>query len=350
MAPWGRGFYPFPRKALDDRRNILRGVYEENLVMLGRGRLPLAQRKSPAVKRFLMYMAPCLLAFLFHGQYRGTPSPSKPLAISKGLRPPRVAEPLLESRANVSELKSFENSGSVSLSRMLALGIKRIVIDAGHGGTDIGTTGKMGTQEKEITLDIAKRLKARLVEKGFSLSMTREDDSLVPLQGRVAFAREAKADVFISIHVNSLPGLPTNVIETYYFGPSKDEKTLRLAERENTGSEYGLSDFREIVEKLGKTMKLQESSELAKSIQTNLFQNSMKLNQSIKNNGVKRAPFVVLLGLDVPSVLAEVSCLSNLREERDLNSEVHRENVAGYLAAGIFSYLNKRSLKNDTKR
>lgn len=353
MIPWRNGFHPFRRKVLDDRRSILRGVYEENLAILGRGgRPPLERTRSYRLKRTLLYTAACLLGFLINGQYRGTTSPTEPAAnISRAPRRPPVTEPSPESSANVSEFKSFENSGNVSLSRMLDLGIKKIVIDAGHGGTDSGTIGKMGTREKDITLDIAKRLKAHLIENGFSLiSMTREDDSFVPLQERVAFAREAKADLFISIHVNSLPDQPINVVETYYFGPSKDEKTLRLAVQENTGSEYGLSDFRAIVEKLGKTMKLQESRELAKSIQSNLFLNSMKANQYIKNRGVKRAPFVVLLGLDVPSVLAEVSCLSNAQEERDLNSETHRENVAGYLADGIFSYLNKRSLKNDSRR
>ncbi len=170
------------------------------------------------------------------------------------------------------------------------------------------------------------------------------------VQKRVALAREAKSDLFLSIHVNSLPNRPINVIETYYFGPSSDEKTLKLVEQENAGSEYGLSDFRDVVERLSKTMKLQESKEFAESIQANLFLNSRKRTEDIKNYGVKRAPFAVLLGPDVPSVLAEVSCLSNPEEERELNSETHRENIAGYLAAGIFNYLNKGALKNESKK
>ena len=140
------------------------------------------------------------------------------------------------------------------------------------------------------------------------------------------------------------------MVETYYFGPSNDEKILRLAQQENAGSEYGLNDFKEVVEKLGKTMKLQESKELAQSIQTKLFLNSRKHSEDIKNFGVKRAPFVVLLGVDVPSVLAEVSCLSNSEEERELNSKTHRENIATYLAAGIFDYLNKGAFPHEAKR
>ncbi len=256
-----------------------------------------------------------------------------------------------EDTTNASEFNAFINSPNVSLIRMLGLKIKTIMIDAGHGGSDTGTIGKMGTKEKDITLDIAKRLKAHLVKRDLHhVLMTRENDSSVPLLERVTLVREAKADLFISIHLNYLPKKNTNIIETYYFGPSDDKKTLSLAQQENAGSEYGLSDFREVVEMLGKTMKLQESKELAESIQTHLFLNSRKHSENIQNHGVKRAPFVVLLGVDIPSVLVEVSCLSNGEEERELNFESHRENIARYLTAGIFDYLNKGALTYEAKR
>jgi len=346
--------HPFRKKKVDQRGSILRGVFEENLAIVGRGRgsRPTLQRtRTFRLKRLLFYAAACSVGFLINGPYRGTTSPSIGNVPRPAPAPARAPESAKESTPNIAEIRSFETSGNVPLGSMLDLSVNKIVIDAGHGGNDSGTIGQMGTREKDITLDVAKRLKAHLIENGFSqISMTRQNDSFVALQDRVAFAKEAKADLFISIHVNYLPHDPSNAIETYYFGPSKDEKTLRLAAQENAGSEYGLSDFKEIVENLGKTMKLQESRELARSIQTNLFLNSIKKNQSIQNNGVKRAPFVVLLGLDVPSVLAEVSCMSNAQEERDLNSETHRENVAGYLADGIFGYLNKRSYKNGSRR
>jgi N-acetylmuramoyl-L-alanine amidase len=234
---------------------------------------------------------------------------------------------------------------------MLGLKIRRIMIDPGHGGSDPGCVGKMGTMEKNVTLDIARRLRARILKDShYHVRMTREGDTSVPLHKRIAIAQQAKADLFISIHVNSLPDMPTNIIETYYFGPSNDERTLKLAEEENAGSEYGLSDFKEVVERLGQTMKVQESKELAASIQANLFLNSRKHTEDIKNYGVKRAPFVVLLGLDVPSVLVEVSCLSNPEEERELNSEAHREHIAAYLAAGVFNYLDKGALGYEAKR
>ncbi len=338
------------KNQLKIRQDVLRGVYEENLHILGRGRPTLSRRGSFPLKRILLYAVAFLFPFLMHGQYMGTSFSPAELPANMSANSPPTTHISSESTATF-EFRPFVDNDNVSLSRMLGLGIRSIMIDPGHGGTSSGTIGKMGTLEKDITLDIAKRLKAHLLKSSrYMVRMTREDDSSVSLQKRIALAREAKADLFISIHVNSLPNKPINVIETYYFGPSNDEKTLKLAKQEIAGSEYGLSDFKEVVEKLGKTMKLQESKEFAESIQVNLFLNSRKHSEDIKNYGVKRAPFVVLLGLDVPSVIAEVSCLSNLEEERELNSEMHRENIAGYLAAGIFNYLNKGALKNEAKR
>jgi N-acetylmuramoyl-L-alanine amidase len=288
------------------------------------------------------------------GQYRGSSFSPPELTANMGTTPyllPMASVSSEGKEVNTSEFNAFETRRNVPLSHMLGLKIRTIMIDPGHGGTDPGTLGKTGTMEKDIALDIAKRLKAHLVQSGWTHALlTREDDSFVPLQKRVALAGEAKADLFISIHLNYLPRKPINIIETYYFGPSDDKETLRLAEQENAGSEYGLSDFREIMEKLAKTMKLQESKEFAKSIQANLFLNSRKHKGNVQNYGVKRAPFVVLLGVDVPAVLAEVSCLSNEEEEQELNTETHRENIATYLAAGIFDYLNKGAFAHEAKR
>ena len=326
------------------RQNILRGVYEENLSLLGRGRPPLSRPRIFTPKRIFLCAVALLIVFFAYGQYVGTSSSrvELPEDMSGVLLPILRADGSLGSGEKTSDFSTLSNTGNLPLRRMLGLRIRRIMIDAGHGGSDPGTIGKMGTMEKEITLDIAKRLKSHLAEGGrYDVSMTREDDSSVPLHERVTLARKAKADLFISIHVNHHPNSPINMVETYYFGPSNDERTLKLARQENAGSEYGLSDFKEIVEKLGTTMKFQESKELAQSIQTKLFLNSRKHSEDIRDYGVKRAPFVVLLGVEVPSVLVEVSCLSNSEEERELNSESHRENIATYLGAGIFHYLNK---------
>ena len=359
------------KNELKARQNILRGVYEENVFMLSRGR-PALSLKKHSLKRVLLLAGLCFFTVMMPGQHTDSSfAPSEPTAniktspvlfpatgISMELTPVigeysplPEADVSTEGTANISELSAFLNSRNVSFSRMLGLKIKTIMIDPGHGGAASGTIGKMGTKEKDITLDIAKRLQAHLIRSGrYHVVMTREDDSTVSLQKRVALAQEARADLFISIHLNYLPHKPTNIIETYYFGPSTDEKTLRLAQKENAGSEYGLSDFKEVMERLGKTLKLQESKEFAESIQANLFLNSRRDSEDIQNHGVKRAPFVVLLGVDVPAVLAEVSCLSNSEEERELNSESHRENIARYLAAGIFDYLNKGAVTHEAKR
>ena len=381
-------FVFFGKNEYKIRKNILRGVYEENLSIFSRGHPALSRRGSFPLKKILLSAVLCVLAVLVHGQHTGSlfapkqisdarvplaslPEPTEPAADRNDATSPLSAAAISaestlridnyrllptpgissESIANNSEFVAFLNNRKGSFSRMLGLKIKTIMIDPGHGGSASGTIGKMGTMEKDVTLDIAKRLKAHLIKSGrYRVLMTREDDSTVPLEKRVSLTQEAKADLFISIHLNYLPRRPTNIIETYYFGPSNDEKTLKLAQQENAGSEYGLSDFKEIMEKLGKTMKLQESKKLAESIQANLFLNSRKHSEDIQDHGVKRAPFVVLLGVDVPAVLAEVSCLSNLEEEEELSSESHRENIARYLAAGIFDYLNKGALSHEAKR
>jgi N-acetylmuramoyl-L-alanine amidase len=348
------------------RREIFQGIYEENLRILGKAGPTRPRRKPFPSRKVVLFVAVCLSAILVHSQYMGPSfSPAEMTGsqetsllqdpaseASVDLLPPLpMTVASTEQGPSTSEFKAFENGRNVPLSRMLGLKIRTIMIDPGHGGTDPGTIGKMGTKEKDITLDIARRLRTLLVQSGRTrVLLTRDDDSTVPLTRRVALAQEAKTDLFISVHLNYIPQQPINIIETYYFGPSDDKKTLKLAEQENRGSEYGLSDFREIMEKLGKTMKLQESREFAKSIQANLFLNSRKHSEDIQNHGVKRAPFVVLLGVDVPAVLAEVSCLSNREEEQELNSESHRENIATYLASGIFDYLNKGALIHEARR
>ena len=345
--------YYLRRKELKMRRDILRSVYEDNLVILGRGRTVLAKRRNLLRNKYLFAALLCIIAIMLNGRQLNISF--SPTELTAQTQMPNTAPAPHESRpeepSNPAELSSVAGSQTVPLSRMFGLKIKTIMIDAGHGGSDSGTIGKMGTKEKDVTLDIARRLRQYLVtNSNYRVLMTREDDSTVHLNRRVEIARTAKADLFISIHLNYLPQKPINMVETYYFGPSTDAKILRLAEQENAGSEYGLSDFRAIVEKLGKTMKLQESREFAESIQSSMVLNSRRQNNSIQDFGVKRAPFVVLLGVEVPSVLAEVSCLSNREEEMELQNEKHRENIARYLVLGIFDYLNKGDLAHEAKR
>jgi N-acetylmuramoyl-L-alanine amidase len=249
---------------------------------------------------------------------------------------------------NVLEYSNFFDNSNPPLSKLFGLEVKTIIIDPGHGGEDSGAIGKKGTMEKDITLDIAKRLRDRLSRyRNYQIFMTREEDITLPLNKRVEFANSAKADLFISIHVNYLPHKPINIIETYYFGPYSDNKTLKLTERENKGSQYRLVDFKDIIQNIGNTMKLQESKMLANLIQKSLFENIRRQGRDVIDFGIKRAPFVVLLGVDMPSVLTEVSCLSNREEENKLNTKEYRKKIASYLEEGIVKYLNKNNSKGD---
>ncbi|MGD2083045.1 MAG: N-acetylmuramoyl-L-alanine amidase [Chromatiales bacterium] len=237
---------------------------------------------------------------------------------------------------------AFLRDSKVPIADLFGLEVHTIVIDPGHGGTDPGATGAGGLEEKEVTLDIARRLRERLGAYGnIRVLLTREDDSRISLKERVAFAKARGADLFVSIHVNALPVDRIAMIETYYFGPHQDEQTLKLAERENDGSEFAVGEFKEIIAKIGDTMKTQESKVLATSIQRNLFRNLKRRNQDLVSWGIKTAPFVVLLGVDVPSVLAEVSCITNPDEEQRLATEGYRDEIAGYLEKGIVGYLRK---------
>lgn len=345
------------KRELRVREGILRGVYEDNLRIIGKHSATLSGKPSFFLKKMFLFFSIALLTILGQGNYlnlslfpekQTTAGLITQISSPLGIESQRMPD---EKSVNPSDYKAFLSGREIPLSRMFGLEVKTIMIDPGHGGSDSGTTGKMGTKEKDITLYIAKRLRERLKKYGhYNVLMTREQDITLPLNKRVELAGLSKTDLFISIHLNYLPFRPINIIETYYFGPSPDAKTLKLAEQENAGSQYGLSDFKEIIEKIGETLKLQESKELAASIQKNLFLNSKKHDGNVHNFGTKRAPFVVLLGVDVPAVLTEVSCLSNRDEEIELNSESHRENIARYLEAGILDYLNKGEVSYEAKR
>lgn len=249
-------------------------------------------------------------------------------------------------RSTPSQYQSFLNNAQTPISRIFGLKVKTIIIDPGHGGKDPGAVGKLGTLEKDITLDIGLKLRKRLNQyRDYQILMTREEDIHLSLEDRILFANTHQADIYISIHVNYIPSRPTNSIETYYFGPNSDKNTLTLVEQENRGTQYTLSDFRDIIQKIGNTIKTQESNLLALCIQKSLYQNISKQHRESQDWGVRKAPFIVLLGVDIPSVLSEVTCLSNHLEEKKLNQEPYREEIAGFLEEGIAVYLNKKNNK-----
>jgi N-acetylmuramoyl-L-alanine amidase len=232
------------------------------------------------------------------------------------------------------------------MAELFNLRVQTIVIDPGHGGIDPGATGQLGLREKDVALDIARRLRDKLAASGdYRVLLTREQDRKVFLKERVAFAKQNRADLFISIHVNSLPAGSgsLNYVETYYFGPHSDQRSLDLAEKENRDSDYVMGDFREVIARIGDTLKTEESRDLANSIHRHLFNDLKRINHGISDAGSKTGPFMVLLGVDVPSVLVEVSCISNKAEEARLGRPEYRDSVADFLKTGIVEYLERRS-------
>jgi N-acetylmuramoyl-L-alanine amidase len=256
-----------------------------------------------------------------------------------------------EDKAHVQEYVNLISQSQIPIKKMFGLSVKTIIIDAGHGGDDPGAIGKLGVKEKDITMDIARTLKSRLEAGGaYRVLLSRQDDKFISLKARTVLANKSGADLFISIHVNFVPSPALDMVETYYFGPSKTDISMQLAEKENEGSDFSMSDYNQIIKKLSNTMKFQESRLFAQSIQHNLFKNMRAVSGDVMDHGVKRAPFVVLLGADMPGVLVEVACLSNREQEQRLRDPSYREDIAAYIEKGIIHYLDIRSTDHDTER
>lgn len=249
-------------------------------------------------------------------------------------------------RVTSSHYDAMLASLDMPMAELFNLRVRTIVIDPGHGGIDPGATGPQGLKEKDVVLDIARRLRDKLAASGeYRVLLTREEDRKVFLKQRVAFAKASHADLFISIHINSLPpgSESVNYLETYYFGPHADQRSLELAEKENRDSDYAIGDFRGVIARIGDTLKTEESRDLADSIHRHLFSDLKRVNHDLHDAGSKTGPFMVLLGVDVPSVLVEVSCISNKAEEIRLGQTEYRDSVADFLKSGIVEYLERRS-------
>lgn len=221
---------------------------------------------------------------------------------------------------------------------VLPLSVRRIVLDPGHGGTQLGANSDSGVAEKEITLDIALRLRRLLQNAGFEVLMTRETDMTLSLERRAAFANSSHADLFVSIHVNWIPQRQVRPLETYFVGPTDDPAVLRLASVENRHSGYSLAAYRRLLDKIYFDARRDESHALAKSLNTELYRSLSEVNPELENRGVKTAPFAVLVGTEMPAILVEVSCLSNEADVHLLTSADYRDRVAAALLTGIRSY------------
>ena len=267
------------------------------------------------------------------------PTATVPVALSS-------IEPALASPS-----RRFTQDGSRSLVRALGLKINRITIDPGHGGHDQGTSGSAGLLEKDLVLDVALRL-GKLIEQrlGSEVIFTRQDDTFIGLHERTALANQRKSDLFLSIHANSSSATRVAGIETYYLNFTSSSEALDVAARENASVQNSVYELKDLVQSIAQHDKIEESREFAQSIQSSLQGFESKYSPAAKDRGIRKAPFVVLIGAQMPSVLAEIGFLSNSHEEALLNKPEHRQKLAEALYRGLSRYAQALSHFEITRR
>lgn len=232
------------------------------------------------------------------------------------------------------------------LRQVLGLKIGTVVIDPGHGGHDPGAIGPSGVKEKDINLKIAKELKKKLERDGKKIGidkvhLTRSSDRFIPLEERTAIAKKLKADLFISIHCNAAKDRRARGLETYILSFTNDKRALQVAARENATTTKKLSDMRDIIKKYLLNSKIEESKRFATYVQSSIHKKVSAKYKPFNNKGVKKAPFIVLIGADIPSILVETSFISNPTEEKRLNSSRYRARIAEGIFNGIEKYTSE---------
>ena len=318
---------------------MLREVVRENVDLLST-RAPLQVRRRTASRRWLrrsaLVVVPILLFVSINAISVGRTSkpdlvvfspvqeiaslPADPHAPRLVLAPPRRVDPSL-----------------------FRLGVTTVVIDPGHGGADPGALTSLGLTEKEITLDVGQRLRGLLMAARFKVEMTRDKDETVSLKDRAQFANGHNADLFVSIHVNSIPRSDQRLVETYFLGPSDDPHVNALVGEENRGSGYTMSNFKRLLEGIYADVRQSESKTFALAVQKELFASLRKGSPALQDHGVKSAPFIVLIATEMPGILAEVSCISNEVEARNLSHAEYRQSIAQALYDGLHSYAEERT-------
>ncbi len=234
-----------------------------------------------------------------------------------------------------------ENGVPTSMVRALGLKINRIVIDPGHGGHDSGTLGPGGIEEKNVVLDVALRLGRLLHQRlGSDVIFTRTDDTFIPLETRTAIANQAQADLFISIHANSSSDPDTRGVEVYYLNFTTSADALEVAARENAVSDESIHQLSDLVKKIALQDKINESRAFAADVDQALYDGLEQGNPGLKDRGVKKAPFVVLIGANMPSILAEISFLTNPDSAAELRTPAYRERIAEALYRGVAQYVS----------
>jgi N-acetylmuramoyl-L-alanine amidase len=317
------------------KRQLLRDLVQQN-VDLAEGRLPRTLRKGRYWPLAVRLLPVAVLSVALLGSSR---------LITSRLIPDRTAPP----RAAAPPPRAFAKAAAVPApllttapqpvdAAVFPLAVRKVVIDAGHGGESTGTHTPQGTLEKDLTLDIARRLERLLLQQSYQVVMTRSTDRDVSLKERGALANRMGGDIFVSIHLNWIVNRRSGGLETYYMGPTDDPYLTRLAASENRESGYSLADMRRLLDRIYAGVRQEKSRKLAETVQASLFQSLGRLSPEIQSRGVKTAPFIVLLTTDMPAILAEVSSLSNEEEAQLLTKPLYRQYIAEALAKGIRAY------------
>lgn len=316
------------------KRRLLRQAVADNLETI-RGLPPRQVRPGNRVLRIWLRRAPVILIPLTLAG--STWLASNPAPARDTITPARIVvqRPPRPRPAGTPTIDSLQRVDSTAF----PLSVRRVVIDAGHGGNDPGTTSLQSLSEKDVTLDISTRLRSLLQQNGFDVVITRDEDRMIPLRERARIANESNSDIFISIHVNSIvKHTSSHGVETYYLGPTNDPSLTKLAADENRVSGYSLADLRKLLEGVYADVRRDESQRLALAVQGQLFDGLRRADSGLENWGVKRAPFIVLVATEMPAILAEVGCMSNGSEVAMLNRPEYRQQIADALFHGIRAY------------
>jgi N-acetylmuramoyl-L-alanine amidase len=318
-----------------DKRRLLKGAVQDNLDMVRgiRTKTPIQHRKTrwPWIGSPLLLVAAAILWL-----------PSPVISTRQAAAPQdsvqQINQVQVVPKVDTPEVPAPASAPHALDREVIPLAINRIVIDAGHGGKQPGAISESGVSEKDITLDISLRLHRLLGKAPFEVLMTRHGDQTMTLQKRVAFANSNRADLFISIHINWTEPREIRPLETYFVGPSDDPATMKLASMENQESGYSLSEYRRVLDKIYSDTRRDESRILARNIHAELYQSLKTVNPALNNRGVRMAPFLVLVGTEMPAILVEVSTLSNEEEVELLTNPDYREQIALAVSRGIRSY------------
>jgi N-acetylmuramoyl-L-alanine amidase len=323
------------------RQSILKGAIRENVDHI-EGRLPRGLRRFARFRRALLrtsvfIVVPLALFLTVNVLTTGRGERTDVLVVSAPSAAPAAPA-------------SAINAPNGLVPTLFHLEVRSVVIDPGHGGADPGAMAS-GVSEKDITLDVARRLRDLLVAQKLAVSLTREADTTLSLRDRIVLANAKKADLFVSIHVNSLPRVrEVRGVETYFLGTTTDPHVERLALDENRTSGYTMADFRRLLEGVLADARQGESRKFAEAVQAGLVTSLRPIVPRLEDRGVRSAPFVVLIATEMPGILAEVSTVSNDDEARHLKNPEYRQQIAQALSNGILAYAEARNHPPASKR